>query len=107
MKLLFCETCWDIFKLDTDEMRSCKCGKVKGRYLDTTLAINNGMGISLAIGNGSLLQAIQDMSELERRTGGGASRSQYHIEGNGLIGYAWARPNEGIGNPHSKVTEII
>ncbi len=36
MKLLFCPFCWDVKKLDR-EITTCKCGKVKGKYLEDGL----------------------------------------------------------------------
>ena len=51
MKLLFCPTCYDIFKLST-KLRICKCGIVKGKYNgDEHTAVVNGKGMSLAINN--------------------------------------------------------
>lgn len=86
MKLIFCDTCWDIFKLSTEEIRSCECGKCCGCYLpDGHHAEVNGEGFSLAIGNGSLVQAIKNMQTHE-----GESKEDYiNVAG---IKYAWARP---------------
>ncbi|RLI66839.1 MAG: hypothetical protein DRO67_00250 [Candidatus Asgardarchaeum californiense] len=100
MKLLFCSRCFDVFKLDF-ELRSCKCGKVKGMYTDNTNSVTNGKGISLAIGNGSLINSVLDLNimpdDLERGD---------YIE-SCKIQYAWVRPNEGPGNPHSTVDETL
>ena len=98
MKLLFCETCWDVFKLETGGVRSCKCGIVKGHYVNNQDAEVNGKGVSLAIGNGSLQQAIRNAKQMD------AARSEY-ITKSGLI--AWVRPHEGKGNPHTKINEKI
>ena len=47
MKLLFCPDCWDMFKLEK-EMRSCTCGKCKGRYIDDmNVEIENGIPFGL------------------------------------------------------------
>lgn len=98
MKLLFCDTCWDIFKLSTHEERKCQCGKVSGYYEPDGLgAIVNGEGYSLAIGNGSLVQAIQQLQKAPSN----ADRNYYTK--NCRIQYAWVRPHEGSGNPHTTV----
>lgn len=98
MKLLFCEECWDVFKLETDGVRSCKCGKVKGHYINNQDAEVNGEGISIAIGNGSLQQAIFNSRRVE------GSRADYILKAN-LI--AWVRPHTGKGNPHTKINESL
>ena len=53
MKLIFCSTCHDVFKLSRT-LKSCECGKAKGRYLADGLyaeinggAIPIGMALSL------------------------------------------------------------
>ena len=101
MKLLFCDTCCDVFKLDI-EQRSCKCGKVVGRYVDNVKATSNGEGYSIAIGNGSLVLAIQRMKF--------AVKNKYpdreYFQDNCRIDYAWVRPNDGPGNPHMCIEEI-
>jgi|GEM_PF-4492996 len=99
MKLLFCEDCWDVFKLDT-EVRKCKCGKVSGRYLrDETNAEVNGKGISLAIGNGSLYDAIGKMKVVA------SPDRDFFLENTTVV--CWVRPNEGPGNPHTRVSKNI
>ncbi len=105
MKLLFCEDCYDVFKLDTDEERACKCGKVTGHYVNNMEAVTNGKGISLAIGNGSLIKAMVTMSKsITIDTINNKYDRDYFIK-NCNIKYAWVRPNEGEGNPHTKVVE--
>lgn len=98
MKLIFCLDCFDVFKLDAEE-RHCKCGKCSGRYINNTEAVTNGKGYSFAIGNGSLMQAVLQMNWCPQDY----SRDWY-IE-NCRVKYCWARPNEGPGNPHTKVKE--
>ena len=61
MKLLFCEYCHDVFKLGSDQLRSCECGRVKGRYINDREAEVSPGAISLVISNKSLEQAIADM----------------------------------------------
>jgi len=101
MKLLFCEDCWDIFKLDT-EIRKCRCGKVSGCYeSDETNARVNGEGISIAIGNGSLYNSIQKMKQLLEEE----PDREFFIENTGVT--CWVRPHEGLGNPHTKISREL
>lgn len=88
MKLLLCPACWDVFKLAI-RTRSCQCGAVSGRYVDNLYAEVNGKGVSLAIGNGSLFNAM-------RAVEGGAERADV---------MCWTRPNEGPANPHTRVVK--
>ena len=107
MKLLFCMTCWDVFKLDL-EPRTCKCGLVTGHYLANEHdAVTNGKGISLAIGNGSLQAAIGSMLADTKYPGGtGEDIDQYTYQRVvGKIENAWVRPNEGPRNPRQKVVK--
>ena len=95
MKLIFCDKCWDVFKLDYNE-RTCKCGKCSGRYINNSEAVVNGEGYSFAIGNGSLVDAIRKLiinSESKNRND--------YIYDNKVI--CWVRPHEGSGNPHTKI----
>lgn len=96
MKLIFCPDCHDVFKLDFDE-RKCKCGICSGRYINNSEAVTNGNGVSLAIGNGSLNQTVINMI-----FGPKDKSRDWYIE-NCKVQYCWVRPNEGPGNPHSKV----
>ena len=105
MKLVLCPKCWDVFKL-AYKMRQCECGSVKGRYIDNTFAEVTPSAVSIGIGNGALEQAIYDMQALQRATNDMADRRTYHEPGNGLIKYAWVRPNAGPGNPHTKLMEV-
>lgn len=101
MKLIYCPDCQDVFKLDFD-LRKCKCGKSSGMYNDNRYAVTNGHGISLAIGNGSLINAMWklkfDKRDLSR------DRSEY-IDQFKVI--CWVRPNEGMGNPHTRVDNTL
>lgn len=94
MKLLYCPVCEDLFKL-TFRPRSCQCGIVTGHYENTSQAVTNGAGVSVAIGNGSLHLAIGRMLAAE-----GGDRKSFQETGS-LI--AWVRPNEGPGNPHTRI----
>ncbi len=95
MKLLFCEVCQDVFKLDDEEVRSCKCGKVRGRYnSDGHTAVVNGKGSSLAFGNGSLFNAV--FREF----------AQFDYKGKTTF-LAWWRPHSGPENPHTIIQEDL
>lgn len=104
MKLLLCKDCYDVFKLDY-EMRQCKCGKVKGRYLDGRMAEVSKDGVSIALGNGSVELAYGQMLGHRDGTGDKAPREDYYKPGQGKIEYAWVRPNSGPGNPHTRIIE--
>lgn len=84
-------------------MRHCECGKVVGQYVNNLEAEISDYGYSIAIGNGSLLNAISDMTTHKTQTQNKAERSEYYEKGKGKIEYAWVRPNDGPGNPHTKV----
>lgn len=104
MKLIYCEHCHDVVKL-TLQMRFCMCGRVFGQYLNNVEAEVSKTAVSLAIGNGSLDEAIQNMKVfMEHHKDELTTREAFqHI---GKIDYAWVRPNEGGGNPHTKVSEM-
>lgn len=97
MKLLLCPDCYDVFKLNYEE-RHCKCGLVTGNYINNVDAVTNGRGISLAIGNGSLENGYFKMMNM----GDNEDRKKY-IKGATVL--CWVRPNEGPGNPHTKVVK--
>jgi hypothetical protein len=90
MKLLYCHKCGDVFQLRLHVERSCECGEVTGRYIDRTNAVTNGKGASLAIGNGSLHDALTLVANMS------SERAFYPV-------MCWARPNEGPANPHTKI----
>lgn len=102
MKLLYCRWCDDVFKLGF-KLKTCECGKVKGKYMpDGIHAEVTSNAISVAIGNGALTKAIVDAT-LNKD----GDRASYHELSKGLISFAWVRPNEGPGNPHSKVNDDL
>lgn len=103
MKLVLCPKCSDVFKLDLGVMRQCKCGHVKGRYIDNVHAEVSKDAVSIAIGNGSLQQSWIEAGTHQATTNDTAERAEYYQDGQGKIEYAWVRPNEGPGNPHCKV----
>lgn len=93
MKLLFCDECFDVFKLAM-EVRSCHCGRCRGRYLeDGHHAETNGKGINIALDNRELLPAC---SEQILNPSKGYSEKKYHFT-------AWVRGHDGPSNPRSVV----
>jgi hypothetical protein len=99
MKLLLCPHCEDVFSLSSREDRSCWCGMVTGRYINRTEAVTNGKGISIAIGNGSLLNAHYNLT----RSGFKDQDRDFYRFRNPVV--CWVRPNEGPGNPHTSTKE--
>ena len=89
MKLIFCDRCWDVFKLTTKEIRSCECGYCRGHYLpDGGRAVTNGHGVAMAFSNPSILKAILEVS-----LGGDIT---HEIK-------AWARQHDGASNPRTTI----
>lgn len=103
MKLLYCEHCHDIFALSIRQLRSCECGRVKGRYIDDQQAEVSPEGIRLVISSKALPQAVEDMHRLQAETGDTAGREEYRRYGCGAIEDVWVRPNTGPGNPHMRL----
>ena len=58
MKLIFCPVCDDAFKLSRD-LKSCKCGKAKGRYLADGLyaEINKG-AVPIGMANSTVAKGV-------------------------------------------------
>ena len=102
MKLIMCPNCKDVFRLRSS-LRKCECGLIMGRYLDSRNAEVSKDAINLAIGNGSLLEAIRKMNILFKATKGQADRNAYLAEAK--INHVWVRPNSGKGNPNTKILE--
>lgn len=100
MKLLLCPNCSDIIKL-TYKKKSCECGYVKGYYEDRIHAVTNGKGYCIAIGNGSIENAIRNLHMLPDDL----SRNEYI--GKCRVEYCWIRPHDGNGNRHTRVDENI
>jgi hypothetical protein len=91
--------CADVFSLPLMEWKSCRCGKVKGRYLaDMHSAETNGEGVCIALHNHYLHVAI-------RRLNAEAFSDDYEDCSEELSFKAWVRPHEGPGNPRSKVVK--
>lgn len=69
MKLLLCKTCQDVIRLFAEE-RQCKCGAVRGRYVDDVNSVYSGdSAVPLGFSNSSLVSAMhnQPNSGLGRR----------------------------------------
>jgi hypothetical protein len=59
MKFIFCTNCQDIFKLDIDTIRHCKCGAASGKYIDEIYAEYAGKtAIPIGLGDASFSGAI-------------------------------------------------
>ena len=92
MKLIFCKNCWDVFKLTVGELRACGCGRCVGQYDDNRhTAVTNGEGYALAIGNGSLLDAIR------------GEKYPYRDYYGYRTVMCWVRDHDGETNPNSRV----
>jgi len=101
MKLLLCMNCGDIFNLAKGRIKACHCGRVCGKYEDDGLnAVVNGKGYSLAMGNGSVIDAIKN---LDKVTEDFRITSDNFWEPHYTSIICWARPHEGDTNPHTRV----
>lgn len=58
MKLLLCPECDDLFNLHF-EIRTCRCGKSSGRYINDVNAEYRGKAIPIGFANSSLGSAIR------------------------------------------------
>jgi hypothetical protein len=96
MKLLCCMYCEDVFKLSF-KPRKCDCGRVAGYYLNNMEAVVSPDAVSIAIGNGSFLIA---QGQLQSSVNAKLNREEWQLVGKIM---AWVRPNEGVGNPHTRV----
>lgn len=98
MKAIYCPYCIDIVVL-TYEMRSCRCGKCKGKYVDPLNAETNGEGIAMALGLGDFEGAMARLSNAHKDL----DRDWY--KDNCRLNYVWFRPHFGPGNPHTRPME--
>ncbi len=63
MKLLLCKDCQDILRL-INIKRTCKCGKVGGKYTDTINAVYFGeMAVPIGFANSTLVKAVNQQPE--------------------------------------------
>mgnify|MGYP000959980510 CR=1 FL=1 len=64
MKLLLCKNCQDVIRLVQEEVRTCRCGKVSGKYINDLDAIYSGKeAIPLGFANSTLANAIQNQPD--------------------------------------------
>ncbi len=63
MKLLMCLDCGDIFSLNMN-LKTCSCGKTKGRYVDSLNAEIEGNCKAIGFANNSFLKAYH-MQKIE------------------------------------------
>lgn len=96
MKAIYCPNCIDIV-LFTYEMRSCRCGKCKGRYIDRRNAESNGEGVAMALGLGDFERGLTSVSQAPPNL----DRDWY--QNNCRLEYVWFRPHTGLGNPHTQL----
>lgn len=63
MKLLLCTECQDVIRL-IDIKRTCRCGKIGGKYTDNINAIYFGdTAIPIGFANSTLIKAINNQSK--------------------------------------------
>lgn len=59
MKLLFCKSCQDVFKLVLGELRYCRCARTHGHYVDEVNAVYYGeYAVPLGFQNSSFVDAV-------------------------------------------------
>lgn len=60
MRLLFCRSCQDLFRLVSAE-RACQCGETRGRYVNDLDAIySGGAAVPIGFNNSSFAKAIAE-----------------------------------------------
>lgn len=66
MKLLFCRECRDVVSITHDNItRSCKCGKVAGKYLkDKITAVVTKEAVVFGLDNNSFLNALTTVDRI-------------------------------------------
>ncbi len=89
MKLIWCPACCDLFQLSFD-LRSCSCGRCKGRYTTSRQAEVNGEGLSVGIANGDF-----------------DSAQRYVKKGKSIAIRCWARPHDGPSNDHTIIRKDL
>jgi len=63
MKLIFCPHCHDIFRIVSNKVRRCVCGKSAGIYITETNAEIYGHAIPLGFSNDSFIKALNNRKE--------------------------------------------
>lgn len=72
MKLIICHSCQDVFKFGRKIFKSCRCGKVKARYindLDGEFYSQDDGYTLVGFANSSLSSSIMEYKEIEREEG--------------------------------------
>lgn len=96
--------CSDVFKLSTSELRSCRCGLVKGRYNeDGHTSVTNGQGVCIGVSNPTLLTAVHNLTDLLNSPESctyDSFRGDFSVE-------MWVRPHTGSGNPRNTVIKNL
>ena len=89
MKLIFCSICHDVFKLSRT-LKSCECGKAKGRYLEDGLytEINKG-AVPIGMANSTVAYGVAA-----------------YVAGNKTMDYAIDAWVFKVDEPHIKVVEF-
>ncbi len=59
MKLLFCPHCTDVFNLVLEVEKKCRCGQVKGKYIDKTNVVYSGEPILLGFRNSQFIECAR------------------------------------------------
>jgi hypothetical protein len=100
MKLIYCTSCGDILALDY-KLRSCQCGKCKGKYTDSRLAVTNGQGVALVISTPDLHRAaLWSGFDMNQRKGFSDNPLRMNLQ-------CFVRDNDGVGNPHTTIDANI
>jgi len=76
-ELLFCMNCKDVFNLNM-RLKSCTCGRSRGRYQDDLNASFKGSAIPLGFANKSFIAAIQN----QPKEGPGRGFEAFVVESN-------------------------
>ena len=100
MKALYCPKCHDIVLLVFD-LRTCRCGEVKGYYRNERYAVTNGRGIAMVFGTGDFEDALIRLANTD--TTFNREFYQEHCR----LNWVWVRPHTGDGNPHTTVEEDL
>lgn len=72
MKLILCHQCQDVFKFGTTSFKSCDCGNVKARYIDSVNAefyCDNDDYSLIGFANGTLVKSIDKYKKKKEKTG--------------------------------------
>ena len=80
MKLLYCSSCGDIFRVKLFERESCSCGKTAGHYVDQLNAVYSGeFAVPLAVWNSTFLGAIGNQPTEDIPEGRGGNPMTWYV----------------------------